>query len=67
MVERERERVAKQASFLIKSVWKYFNFPAETDMNMERETINPERSIQQLIWDTILCNSVNQKDMISRE
>ena len=45
----------------------FFNYPSETEVRRERVAINPERIIFLLIWDTILCDSVDHKGIISRE
>ena len=61
------DRVSKKVSVLCRSVWKYFDLPEATEVRRERSAIDPEKRFHQLIWDTILSDTDNQKGGLSRK
>ena len=62
-----RESEQKKISVLYRLVWKYFNYPAATEMRKEREAINPERRFHRLIWEAIVSYVGDHKGKISTE
>ena len=48
------------------SVWKYFDYPLEKEVRMERVAIEPERRFHRFIWETIVSDVQNNQDIISR-